>query len=379
MQNAGETPNAGSRAGVLARLFCEFFRIALFVVGGGYAIIVVADDVFSRKLKWTEEGEILSHLPVFQMVPGLIAGNTAIYVGLKMAGMLGAAVALVAIALPSAAVFLAVTLFYGALPLENEFLSGAFVGLRSALAGVIVGTLVRGWKGCAKGPADWAVVFFATLALLWFDVNPALVLVVAMLFGLARAGVAKGRFLSIGAVPLVFLKYGLLAFGGGFVLVPMYVRDFVGAAAPHVQVSAADFSNLMSLTQMTPGPVSINAATFFGYHMAGLGGALLATACLLLPSFFLLVWALRSLEKWKSSRVVRGILCGARPATSALLVSAFWTFAGMSVWEIGANGFEIRPLAIAVAAFSAWALLSRRLSVMQLVLLCSLAGALCLR
>ena len=83
----------------LVRLFFEMSKIALFVVGGGYAILAVADDVFGRKLKWLREGELLEHLPIFQMVPGLIAGNTAIYTGLKVAGRLGAVIALVAVAL----------------------------------------------------------------------------------------------------------------------------------------------------------------------------------------------------------------------------------------------------------------------------------------
>jgi chromate transporter len=62
----------------LLTLFLEMFKIALFVVGGGFAILAVADEVFSKKLKWTDEGEIASHLPVFQMVPGIIAGSTAV-------------------------------------------------------------------------------------------------------------------------------------------------------------------------------------------------------------------------------------------------------------------------------------------------------------
>ena len=100
-------------------LFWEFLKIALFVVGGGYAIIVVADEVFGRKLKWLKEGELLDHLPVFQMVPGLIAGNTAIYTGLKVAGRLGAVVALVAVALPSVLIFLGVSCGYAFLPVGN--------------------------------------------------------------------------------------------------------------------------------------------------------------------------------------------------------------------------------------------------------------------
>ena len=85
------------------------FKIALFVVGGGYAILAVANEVFGRRLKWLREGELLDHLPVFQMIPGLIGGNTAIYVGLRMAGRWGAVVGLVAVALPSYLIFLGVS------------------------------------------------------------------------------------------------------------------------------------------------------------------------------------------------------------------------------------------------------------------------------
>ena len=59
------------------QLFVEFFKISLFVIGGGYAIIAVADSVFAKK-KWTEEGELLDELPVFQMLPGIIATHTAV-------------------------------------------------------------------------------------------------------------------------------------------------------------------------------------------------------------------------------------------------------------------------------------------------------------
>ena len=83
-------------------------------------------------------------------------------------------------------------------------------------------------------------------------------------------------------------KFGCLGFGGGFVLVPLYLQTFVGEAAQLLQIPAEEFSNLMALTQATPGPVSVNAATFFGYRMAGVAGAAVATTALLLPSYFLL-------------------------------------------------------------------------------------------
>ena len=115
----------------LLLLFWELFKISLFVIGGGYAIIVVADAVFSKR-KWTEEGELLDHLPVFQMIPGIIAAHTAVYVGRKVAGKVGAAIGLVAIALPSVIIFTFVSAGLGSIPQENAWLESAFVGLRAA-------------------------------------------------------------------------------------------------------------------------------------------------------------------------------------------------------------------------------------------------------
>jgi len=324
---------AASRAAPLARLFWEFFKISLFVVGGGYAILAVADRVCAKRC-WTDEGEIVGRLPVLQTVPGLIAGNVAIYVGHKLAGRLGAAVALMAVALPPFAIFLAVAAGFARLPVGEPLVEGALFGSRCAITGILAATTLKAWRANVSGVYGHFAVFASVLALMVWRVNPAIVLVVAMLCGIGMA-FRPARTLSVGVLPLVFLKYGLLCFGGGFVLVPLYVDEFVGPNAPLLQLSAEEFSNVIALTQLTPGPVSVNAATFFGYRLGGVFGAALATACLLLPSWFLLTWALDSLEKWKASRVVKGLLGGVKPATAGLLIAATYVFAGMSAWGEG--------------------------------------------
>ena len=362
-----------TRPAVLARLFFEFFKISLFVVGGGYAILAVADRVFSGKLKWTKEGELIEELPVLQMIPGLIAGNTAIYVGHKMAGRLGAAVALMAVALPSFAIFLAVTCGLAHLPMGNPWVIGALEGARCALTGILAGTVWKAWRKNVSGLYGPFAAVAATVAILVFGVNTALVLLVAMLFGPGLE--LQGRtFCSIGSIPLVFLKYGLLSFGGGYVLVPMYMEEFVGPAAPLLQIPAEEFSNVIALTQMTPGPISINAATFFGYRLGGVGGSLLATACLLLPSWFLLVWALNSLEKWKANRIVRGLLRGVRPATVGLLLAATYAFMSMSVWRQTADGVAVCVHGGVLAVLAAGAFLRTRISPAALIFACAALG-----
>ena len=357
----------------LARLFFEMFRIALFVVGGGYAIIAVADDVFSRKLKWTKEGELVDALSLFQTFPGIIAGHCAVYVGRKVAGPIGSAVALAAVIMPSLVIFLLVSMGYDAIPVGNRWLVAAFGGLRAALTGVILGMVVRGWAKSVRGAYGY-VAMFAGLALLLAGVNPAIVLVAAMAAGVAAEFTPRGgsrKFNSLGIVVPLFLKYGALAFGGGYVLVPMYIRDFVGVDASWLQLPAEEFANLMALTQMTPGPIGINAATFFGYRLGGVPGAALATAALVLPGSLLLSLALASMERFSGSRIVKGIFDGVRPVTMSLMVSAVWSFAGMSLWSVRDCGFSIDYLALALAAFAAFATIRRILGVMQTIFICA--------
>lgn len=391
-------------------LFWEFLKISLFVVGGGYAIIVVADEVFGRRLKWLKEGELLDHLPVFQMVPGLIAGNTAIYTGLKVAGRLGAVVALVAVALPSFLIFLGVSCGYAFLPVGNPWVESALLGLRAALTGIVFGTLMKSWRRSVVGAYGYVTVAVASALLIGCGVNVVAVLLAAMAAGVlwafgggampsrdeASCGIALaplaparrmllavGGLVALAAVTLAcgrifwtFVKFGLLGFGGGFVLVPVYLQEFVGPGAPLLQLAAEEFSNLMALTQVTPGPVSVNAATFFGYRLGGVFGGAVATAALLLPSFFLLTLALTGIERWKRSRFVQGLLWGVKPATNALMLKAGIVFAGMSVWTCSDGAaFTVHPFALVLAVFAGWALVKGRLSIMSAIFLCAVLGA----
>lgn len=345
----------------ILQLFWEFFRLSLCVVGGGYAIIAVADSHFARK-RWTKEGELLDMLPVFQMVPGLIATHTAVYLGRKLAGIAGAAVSVVAIALPAVGVFLALACGYDSLPLGHPLVVGAFTGLRAVLSGIIAAAIARSWRRSLDSPFSYALFALTFGALALLGANAALVLVCAMLFGLIREWLplGKGRcFRSSALLPLLlFVKFGLLAFGGGFVIVPMYAESFVGASAPYLQIASEEFSNVMALSQMTPGPVGVNCATFFGYRLAGIGGALFASAMLLLPGSALAYLALSSLERFRSSRVVRGILAGVRPASVALMLAALVIF-------VRSSCACVAGAVLTVVAFAAiW---SRRVGVMSAI------------
>ena len=331
---------------ILARLFLEMFKVAFLVIGGGFAIIAAADDVFSRRLKWTKEGELVDAISLFQAFPGIMAGHCAVYIGRKVAGAAGAAVALSAVAMPSLVVFLGVAMAFDSIPSASPWLQPVFAGLRASVTGIVAGIVVRGWRRSVSGAYGVAALLAAIVAL-GLGANPAIVVAAAMLAGVAReflprrCGGSK-TYMSLGAAALIFLKYGFLAFGGGYVLVPMYMRDFVGAGAPFLQMGPSDFANLVALTQMTPGPIGLNAATFFGFRMGGIAGSCIATMCLVLPGSLLLFLALGSLERYHESRVAKGILFGVKPVTTALMVVTAAAFLPMAALQAAADG-TIRP------------------------------------
>ncbi len=386
----------------LLKLFFEFFKISLFVVGGGHAILVVADDIFSRKLKWLKEGELISRLPIFQMVPGLVAGNTAIYVGLKIAGRLGAALSLLAVTLPSFIIFLFVSMGFNYLPLENPIIESAFLGLRSSLTGILFATIIKGWAKNIKGIYGYSALIISSALLIIFKINTVYILLLAMITGIVLefTGISKSKdtensigvylpplskkvkliaiTLSTAAIASItvaykylvwiFIKFGLLCFGGGFVLIPVYESEFVGPDAPFLQLHKEEFANIIALTQMTPGPVSINAATFFGYRLSDIAGATIATAGLLAPSFILLTIVLTGLNKWQNNRIVKGLLNGVKPATIALMLSALVTFAKMSI--ISDSSVDLFGLLLAILATII--LLKQKLSVMAIIFISAL-------
>ena len=359
----------------LVTLFAELFRISLFVIGGGYSILMVADRRFA-KLGWIREGELLDHLPVFQTVPGLIATHTAVYIGRKRAGRLGALTAVVAVAIPAVAIFTGVSVFYRLIPLGNPWLDSAFIGLRAALTGIIAATVIGSWRKSLPDAFAYALAVAALLAIGWFRVHVALVLVLAMLLGLSvtlssAASTSAPRF-GFSFVPLLlFAQYGALCFGGGFVLVPMYLHDFVGETAPYLQIAVGEFGDIMAVSQLTPGPVGVNCATFFGYRLAGAAGALIASALLLLPGSVLAYAALSSLERFRTSPVVNGIMRGIRPASIALMLFALFAFAKMTVCVDG----EFRCWGALLIIAATAATVSRRINVIALIVLCAVFGS----
>ena len=173
---------------------------------------------------------------------------------------------------------------------------------------------------------------------------------------------------------LLFVKYGFLSFGGGYVLIPMLIADLVDQR--HL-MTGEDFARLLAVAQITPGPIGINTATYIGFRQFGVAGGLVGTAGLLVPALVLVVAAMYFLRKYENTLWIKGALAGLRPAAFGLVASAVWIFLKLAAvsgtW--GTADFSIRwvPLVMAITVFILQ--IRTKIPFLWLMVICGLLGA----
>ncbi|SHK12016.1 chromate transporter [Paramaledivibacter caminithermalis] len=116
-----------------------------------------------------------------------------------------------------------------------------------------------------------------------------------------------------------FLKIGGFSFGGGYAMIPFIEKEIVNS---HGWLNGAEFIDIIAIAEMTPGPIAINSATFVGYKIAKIQGAIAGTIGVILVSFILLILTGKYLTDAKDSKVINNIFIGIRPAVLGLIVAA---------------------------------------------------------
>ena len=112
-----------------------------------------------------------------------------------------------------------------------------------------------------------------------------------------------------------FLQIGLFSFGGGYAAMPLIQGQVV---TEHGWLSMAEFTDLVTISQMTPGPIAVNSATFVGIKIAGIPVALIATAGCILPSCIIVMVVARLYLKYRKLEMLQGILNSLRPAVGTM-------------------------------------------------------------
>lgn len=130
---------------------------------------------------------------------------------------------------------------------------------------------------------------------------------------------------------LIFLKIGAFSFGGGYAMLPIIEKEIVHN---NNWISIKNFIDIIGISQMTPGPIAINSATFVGYKVQGILGSIFATLGVISFSFILVSIASHYIIKFKKSKIISSALLGMRPALIGLIVSAFISLGKSSYHDI---------------------------------------------
>ena len=164
----------------LETLFFTFFKIGLFTLGGGYAMIALLEEEFIQRRKWLDKDEFLDMTAIAESTPGPVAINSATYLGYKLAKVPGAATATVAVCLPSFLIIYAISLFFEQFT-QLTVIANAFKGIQVCVIYLIFSAGVRMLKALDKSP-------FAT---------GVLAAVMLVMVGLSLAGVSVSSILLI--------------------------------------------------------------------------------------------------------------------------------------------------------------------------------------
>lgn len=167
----------------LFKLFFAFFRIGLFTIGGGYAMLPLMEREAVDRNHWVTKEEMLDIYTMSQCTPGVIAVNTATFIGRKEKGFLGALFATLGVITPSIIIITIIASFFRNYA-ENPYVIKALVGVRCAVAALILTSTYRLIIKAVKSPIQIGILIAAFITTTFLGSSPVLVIIVAGLAGL---------------------------------------------------------------------------------------------------------------------------------------------------------------------------------------------------
>lgn len=138
-----------------------------------------------------------------------------------------------------------------------------------------------------------------------------------------------------------FFKIGAFSFGGGYAMLPLIKREVIEV---HGWMTGSEFIDVLAISEMTPGPFAVNAATFLGNKVAGFAGSAVATFAVILPSFLVMSVLIMFVRKYKDSPYLDWFFTGIRPIVMGLILAAAVT--------VGMDAFiDIKSVLLCLVAF----------------------------
>ncbi len=313
-----------------------FLRLGATAFGGPAAHIGIFRHELVERKQWLDDDQFLDLLGATNLIPGPNSTEMAIHLGYVRAGWIGLIAAGVCFIAPAFLMVLALAALYvhfGTTPTANALL----YGIKPVIIAVVANAVYMLLPKAFKNRLLW-LIGFAVVMLYFFGVDE-----LALLFGAGAAYVLIRRWLetrtlaliaflplpglvplaqtfipiSLGTLFLTFLKLGGLLYGSGYVLLAFLRGDFVDS---YGWITSQQLLDAVAIGQFTPGPLS-TTATFIGYLVADVPGAIVATAGIFLPSFVFVAISSPLIPRMRRSKLFSALLDGVNAAAVGLMAS----------------------------------------------------------
>jgi chromate transporter len=379
-----DLPAQGTRA-PLRELALLYLRLGTTAFGGPAAHIALMEDEVVRRRRWLSREQFLDFLGIVNLIPGPNSTEMAIQIGYRMAGWPGLLLGGLCFILPAALLTLVLTwvyVRYGTMPQATSVL----YGIKAVMIAVVLQAI---WNLSRTAVKSKLLGFIGALAIF---ANACGLNVLVVLFGAGVVTMAASRAASglttisskrmavllpktisltgvvgaaapFGLMPLFtfFLKVGAVLFGSGYVLLAFLRTDLV--LRLH-WLSDKQLLDAIAVGQVTPGPV-FTTATFIGYLLGGVPGAVVATIGIFLPSFVFIAIIGPLASRMRKSAILGAFLDGVNVGALALMVVVTWHLGRAALIDV---------TTIALAILSAVALIRFRINSTWLILAGGIIG-----
>jgi len=369
----------------LKQIALSFLRLGATAFGGPAAHIALMEEEFVRRRGWVSHADFLDMLGASNLVPGPSSTEMAIHIGHQRAGWKGLVVAGVCFILPAMLIVMACAWAYarfGSLPQVQSVL----YGVKPVIIAVMLQALWVLGRTAIKNSFLLTVGLVGTTAGIAGE-NVLAILLTAGLVTVLQTWIKERRLSSnllaipmptkslIAAIPvlaaavpislsalfLVFLKFGAVIFGSGYVLLAFLQADLVDRLH---WLTRAQLLDAVAVGQVTPGPV-FTTATFIGYLLGGVRGAVVATAGVFLPGFLFVAASRPLIPRIRRSEIAGAFLDGVNVGAVALMIAVTWQLSRAALVDFPT---------VAIAALSAVVLIYFRINSAWLVFAGGLIG-----
>jgi len=337
-------------------LFFSFLKLG-FSAFGGPAMVVYIKELAVEKRKWIDAKTFQEGVALAQAIPGATAMQVAGYVGLKTKGIIGGLLSFIGFGFPAFLFMLILSSIYEKTHTIPQVMS-VFTGLQVIVVAIVANAFLSFAKPVIESKGEIAVAVLS-FALFLAKFSPFLIIILCFFISqfifkdkttqdkknlkkINFTGIATLIFIVLTVlaflyffdktlfdIALIMMKIDFFAFGGGYASVPLMLHEVVGRLH---WLNSKTFMDGIALGQITPGPIVITA-TFVGYLLKGLIGAIVGTIFVFTPSFVIMAFACEISAKVKDSQIFLRAKKGLLASFSGLLLFALIEFARSLDWS----------------------------------------------